>query len=142
LTSAKIVPSWLDPSRGQSSCATVKTAQSTSLANSFVVATSSSKCSLSKKNARIAPWDYLSICLFVFVALLVCSSTVYLYTANDPIIEASTGLRFAPFNIGYPKLREHAEVSGNTTENKWELVFDFSNSSGGKNFTMVAPEEF
>jgi len=78
----------------------------------------------------------------VFVALLVCSSTVYLYTANDPIIEASTGLRFAPFNIGYPKLREHAEVSGNTTENKWELVFDFSNSSGGKNFTMVAPEKF
>ena len=132
----------MDPSRGQSSCATAKTAQSTSHASSSAVATSSSKFSLCKIRLGLAPWDHFSNCLFVSVALLVYSSTVYLYTANDPIIEASTGLRFAPFNIGYPKLREHAEVSGNTTENKWELVFDFSSAGGEKNFSMVSPEEF
>ena len=59
-----------------------------------------------------------------------CSSTVYLYVANDPVIEASRGLRFAPFNIGYPKLKEHAEAAGLTTVNKWELVFDFSALTG------------
>jgi hypothetical protein len=36
------------------------------------------------------------------------SSTIYLYAANDPVIEASSGLKFAPFNIGYPHLRQHA----------------------------------
>ena len=30
------------------------------------------------------------------------SSKVYLYTSNDPIIEASRGLQFGPYNIGYP----------------------------------------
>lgn len=28
-------------------------------------------------------------------------STVYLYAMNDPVIEASAGLRFAPYNIAY-----------------------------------------
>ena len=70
-----------------------------------------------------------------------CSSTVYLYTANDPIIEASRGLKFAPFNIGYPKLREHAEASENVTENKWELIFDFSQKTEA-NFTVMDPSEF
>ena len=35
-----------------------------------------------------------------------CSSSIFLYAANDPIIEASSGLRFGPFNLGYPKLAE------------------------------------
>jgi hypothetical protein len=30
-----------------------------------------------------------------------------LFVANDPVIEASTNLQFAPFNIGYPNLGEH-----------------------------------
>ena len=62
---------------------------------------------------------------------LVISSTVYLYCSNDPVIEASRGLRFAPFNVGYPGLRQHAEAAElSTVENKWELVFDFSALTG------------
>jgi len=60
----------------------------------------------------------------------VISSSVYLYTSNDPIIEASSGLKFAPFKIGYPGLKAHAEAAGLTTENKWELIFDFSSGKG------------
>lgn len=42
------------------------------------------------------------------ILLTLDSCTIYLYAANDPVIEASSGLRFAPFNIGYPHLREQA----------------------------------
>jgi hypothetical protein len=55
------------------------------------------------------------------------SCTIYLFTQNDPVIEASSNLRFAPFNIGYPKLSEHVAAAGlDPNVNKWELVFDFS----------------
>merc|ERR1712060_876233 len=72
------------------------------------------------------------------------NSSIYLYAANDPIIEASSGLKFAPFNIGYPKLNEHAVSASNDTENKWELVFDFSDQQGENkgNFTYLPPSEF
>ena len=35
-----------------------------------------------------------------------CSCTVYLYAANDPVIEASSDLKFGPFNVTYPGLAE------------------------------------
>ena len=55
------------------------------------------------------------------------SSSIYLYAANDPIIEASSGLKFGPFNLGYPKLAEQAQLAElDPAVNKWELVFDFS----------------
>lgn len=55
------------------------------------------------------------------------SSTVYLYASNDPVIEASSGLKFAPYDLAYPKLKEHAEAAGlDVNVNRWELVFDFS----------------
>ena len=34
-----------------------------------------------------------------------------MYTMNDPVIEASSGLKIAPFNIGYPKLAEQAKAA-------------------------------
>jgi hypothetical protein len=37
------------------------------------------------------------------------SCTIYLYAANDPVIEASENLKFGPFNISYPLLAEHAQ---------------------------------
>lgn len=37
------------------------------------------------------------------------SCDIYLYAANDPVIEASSNLRFAPFNVTYPGLAEQAE---------------------------------
>ena len=38
-------------------------------------------------------------------------STVYLFAANDPIIESSSDLTFAPFNLAYPLLDEHAKAA-------------------------------
>lgn len=58
------------------------------------------------------------------------------------MIEASSGLRFAPFNIGYPHLREHAEKANLDIKiNKWELIFDFSNK-GEMNFSEMDPSEW
>ena len=77
--------------------------------------------------------------------VLFFSSKVYLYTSNDPIIEASRGLQFGPYNIGYPGLQQHAESAKlNLTENKWELVFDFSSLTGDKSekFVQMPPEEW
>ena len=74
--------------------------------------------------------------------LIVFSCTIYLYAANDPVIEASSNLRFAPFNIGYPHLREHAaKAQLDLAINKWELIFDFSNR-GESNFSVVPPSEW
>lgn len=61
---------------------------------------------------------------------------------NDPVIEASSGLTFAPFNIGYPGLREQAIAANlDLSINRWELVFDFSNK-GEANHFMLPPAEF
>ena len=74
------------------------------------------------------------------------SSTIYLYAANDPIIESSSNLKFAPYNVAYPKLDEHAKACNfdlSITDsciihclgvNKWELIFDFTKAEGGQNF--------
>jgi len=40
------------------------------------------------------------------------SSTVFLYVANDPIIESSSNLTFAPYNVAYPLLDEHVKAAG------------------------------
>ena len=67
----------------------------------------------------------------------VYSSSIFLYAANDPIIEASSGLRFGPFNLGYPKLAEQARNAElDPAVNKWELVFDFSQKEES-NFTVI-----
>jgi protein XRP2 len=68
--------------------------------------------------------------------------TIYLYAMNDPVIEASSGLTFAPFNLGYPKLREQARTANlDISINRWELVFDFSRKSED-NHKMLEPSEF
>ena len=67
----------------------------------------------------------------------VYSSSIFLYAANDPIIEASSGLRFGPFNLGYPKLAEQARNAElDPAVNKWELVFDFSQGNES-NFSVI-----
>ena len=46
---------------------------------------------------------------------------------NDPVIEASSGIRFAPYNLTYNGLAEHAAAAQlDPSVNKWELIFDFS----------------
>jgi protein XRP2 len=70
------------------------------------------------------------------------NSSVMLYAANDPVIEASSNLKFGPFNLSYPKLGEHAAAAElNPNENKWELVFDFTDK-GSPNYTVIPPAEW
>ena len=66
---------------------------------------------------------------------LIFSSVVYLYALNDPIIESSSNLTFAPYNVAYPLLDEHAKTVGfDTSVNKWDLIFDFNKKDSGLNF--------
>jgi hypothetical protein len=68
-----------------------------------------------------------------------------LYAANDPIIESSANLKFAPYNVAYPCLDEHVKAVGfDISINKWELIFDFTKDDSGKtsNFTLLDPAEF
>jgi len=52
---------------------------------------------------------------------------VYLYALNDPVIEASNNITFAPFNVAYHGLKEQMEKAElKPDENRWELIFDFS----------------
>lgn len=71
------------------------------------------------------------------------SSTVFLYVLNDPVIESSSNLKFAPYNVAYPLLDEHARSVGFDPENnKWDLIFDFTTKDSGKNFEFLDPSEF
>jgi hypothetical protein len=64
-------------------------------------------------------------------------SKVYLFAANDPIIESSNNLTFYPYNVTYPKLREHATAADlPIAENKWDLIFDFTKKASGSNFSI------
>ena len=61
---------------------------------------------------------------------------------NDPVIEASTNLRFAPFNVAYHGLAEQAASAGLDPEcNKWELVFDFS-ANKDTHYEIMDPADF
>ena len=64
-------------------------------------------------------------------------SKVYLFASNDPIIESSNNLTFYPYNVTYPKLREHATAADlPIAENKWDLIFDFTKKKSGSNFSI------
>ena len=72
------------------------------------------------------------------------NSRLYLYTPNDPVIESSSGVAFAPYSFKYPHLRQHAEAAeligeykdeeGNMQKrvNKWNCVFDFTKRDDGQ----------
>lgn len=61
-----------------------------------------------------------------------------MYTPNDPIVESSSNLTFAPYNLKYKYLKEHADLADlvgtfvdddgitQTKVNKWNLIFDFT----------------
>ena len=69
------------------------------------------------------------------------NSKIYLYAANDPVIESSDNLTFGPFNVAYPLLDEQAKEAGFNTEiNKWELIYDFTAKAG--NFNVMEPENW
>ena len=49
-------------------------------------------------------------------------SKLWLYTPNDPIVESSSDLIFAPYNFKYPQLKEHVD--------KAELIGEFTDDDG------------
>lgn len=64
------------------------------------------------------------------------------------MIESSTNLTFAPFNVGYPRLRDQAkEAEIDPNENKWELIFDFTpikndEDENAKNYQIMPPNDW
>ena len=82
-------------------------------------------------------------------------TTVYVYTPNDPIVESSSNLTFAPYNLKYPFLKEHSDsavITGDfvdddgktvTKTNHWNQIFDFTKrSDGALNFKFLDISEF
>lgn len=97
----------------------------------------------------------ITVCCSQFRCRDLVNSKVNVYTPNDPIVESSSGLTFAPFNLKYPLLKEHAEAADllgtfidddgvlQTKVNKWKRIFDFTkNDDGQLNFSLLKPEEF
>jgi len=75
------------------------------------------------------------------------SSTIYLYAQNDPIIESSDNLTFAPYNLSYPFLLEQMnEAELDPYHNRWDVIFDFTEKEveGVKisNFKTLDPAQF
>jgi hypothetical protein len=52
------------------------------------------------------------VCIDHDIYSLCDSSTIYLYAANDPIIESSNNLKFAPYNVAYPYLDQQVATVG------------------------------
>ena len=82
-------------------------------------------------------------------------STVYVYSPNEPIIESSSNLVFAPYNLKYPWLKLHSEkadVVGEFTDddgvvqkkvNRWNQIHDFTKRTDGKlNYKLLPPGQF
>ena len=52
-------------------------------------------------------------------------------------------MTFAPYNVAYPLLDEHAKSVGfDTSVNKWDLIFDFNKKDSGLNYQFLDPSEF
>ena len=51
----------------------------------------------------------ITVCASQFRCRDLHNSKVFLYTPNDPIIESASNLIFAPYNLSYPYLKNHAE---------------------------------
>ncbi|KAI9987130.1 hypothetical protein PInf_023005 [Phytophthora infestans] len=59
-------------------------------------------------------------------------ASVYLYSSTEPIIETSSGLRFACFPLTYFSLQEQfRQAKFSPWNNKWSEIFDFTPDHGG-----------
>ena len=97
----------------------------------------------------------LTVCCSQFRCRDITNCKIWLYCVNDPIVESSSALSFAPYNLQYPQLEEHAikadlvgtfkDDEGVTQKrvNKWNLVFDFTkNEDGPANFGLMGTDNF
>ena len=71
-------------------------------------------------------------------------STVNLFVANNPCIESSSNVQFAPYNLAYPRLDYHCRSAGlKIAENHWDLIHDFTeNDNGQLNYSIVHPDQW
>ena len=53
----------------------------------------------------------VTVCCSQFRCRDLTNSIIHLYTPNDPIVESSTNLTFAPYNLKYPLLEEHSDAA-------------------------------
>ena len=69
--------------------------------------------------------------------------TFYLYAQTEPIIEMSTGMKFAPFLGGYPEQAAHmAKARLDPKHNLWWGLFDFNDEAKtGKNWSYIPAAE-
>ncbi|KAG3206687.1 hypothetical protein PC128_g651 [Phytophthora cactorum] len=68
--------------------------------------------------------------------------SVYLYSATEPIIETSSGLRFACFPLTYFSLQQQfRQVKFSPWNNKWSEIFDFTPDHGGWKPLPMRPHE-
>jgi protein XRP2 len=51
----------------------------------------------------------ITVCCSQFRCRDLVNTKVYVYTPNDPIVESSSNLTFAPYNLRYPFLKEHSD---------------------------------
>ena len=80
---------------------------------------------------------------------------MFLFTPNDTIIESSSNLTFAPYNLKYPYLDQHSKAASlvgtfinedgieTNKDNLWDKIFDFTEREDGeKNMKLLPPESF
>lgn len=63
---------------------------------------------------------------------------------TQPSIESSTGMRFSPWNVSYPRLTEQFAAAGlDPLKNTWNRIYDFTPAAAGAfNYEVVMePEE-
>lgn len=82
-------------------------------------------------------------------------STVNLYTPNEPIVESSSNITFAPYNFKYPLLEEHSKLANLQGEykdddgkvckkfNRWNEIHDFTKKADGTlNYKLIDKDDF
>tara|TARA_B110000285_G_scaffold196856_1_gene228091 strand:+ start:276 stop:674 length:399 start_codon:yes stop_codon:yes gene_type:complete len=74
------------------------------------------------------------------------NSRVNLYVSNEPVVESSTNLTFAPYNWQYTKQDEHIQAAGLDKQmevNRWNLIHDFTPKGEGElNYVELDTEEW
>jgi len=69
--------------------------------------------------------------------------TLYLYSANNPHMEHSTGLVVAPYNFAYPKQDDHFTKAGlNPKVNCWSRIEDHTPAFPGSNWQIQPQSEW
>lgn len=74
----------------------------------------------------------------------VVNCTFYIYSMAEVHIEYSTGLKFAPFNGGYPEQASHFERAKlDPSHNLWYDIFDHNDAAKSRaNWSLLPPAEY